>query len=842
MYLQSGATEADIQKALTALPDGGTLVLPKGAVISVSAGLVADVSHRSITLDLNGSTLKQAGDVTVLIGKGAHVAGAAATLGSDGAGHTTITYTGAAQAAAGGWVKVYSDTPLPLDDAASATMTRLGQAMQVTAVNGNTLTLAGGLLYADQYQANVRASAYQSGKLVIENGTIEGDQSHTTWLRDLLEVRSTVGAMVDHVTVKNGNSMGINIVDSVAALASNDVVKNLKDNPAAGNYGYGVHSASSVGTTVVGLYAEQVRHATDDNAVSNAAGDRDPSHYGADIGMTVKDSIAVGTTSYAYDWHSEGREAVTSNVIAVNSYGMLGGRGVDNSLTDSAGYGNTRGLLFYEYEQGDGRDIKVDGVSLRATHEYVTMAQGGAVLNQISNSYLEVIGANQDVSAAASLTNTVITRPTGLNETLTGTAGADKLLGGDGVDLINGGAGDDFIWGGAGADTLTGGAGSDRFAYFDSSEGGDVITDFKAGVGGDVIDLSVMAKHYGWTGDPVTGGYAEFVRSGADTVVAVDVDGGGDHFQTLAVLKGVAPTQLTYANLTVDVERAANAGLNPVQIPTGLVIPTTVAPPPVSIADPFAQITGYATLVGSAGADTIISGNAASLIIGGPGNDRLQGGAGDDMLAGGAGADTLLGGAGRNAVTYLDAKAGVHASLTSPATNTGDAAGDHYGQVADLVGSALADVMEGNTGANRLSGGDGNDRLLGLAGADTLDGGKGDDVLIGGAGSDVLTGGSGADSFVFNLASEGSDRITDFTPGMDHIALSATGFGLSSLSQLHLVSGAHPAAADLHPTLLYNTASGVLAWDPDGSGAQHSVVLASLDGLPHLALSDILLI
>jgi VCBS repeat-containing protein len=75
------------------------------------------------------------------------------------------------------------------------------------------------------------------------------------------------------------------------------------------------------------------------------------------------------------------------------------------------------------------------------------------------------------------------------------------------------------------------------------------------------------------------------------------------------------------------------------------------------------------------------------------------------------------------------------------------------------TGGLLNDVINGAGGSDRLIGGLGNDRL---------DGGTGRDTLEGGLGNDILTGGAGADDFVFGLLS-GTDHITDFKPGEDHI-------------------------------------------------------------------------
>ncbi len=72
VQLAAGATATDIQAALNTLPDGATLRLAANQTILVSKTLIMDVSQRSITLDLNGSTLKQVGTSTILQMSGAH--------------------------------------------------------------------------------------------------------------------------------------------------------------------------------------------------------------------------------------------------------------------------------------------------------------------------------------------------------------------------------------------------------------------------------------------------------------------------------------------------------------------------------------------------------------------------------------------------------------------------------------------------------------------------------------------------------------------------------------------------------------------------------------------------
>jgi Ca2+-binding RTX toxin-like protein len=93
-----------------------------------------------------------------------------------------------------------------------------------------------------------------------------------------------------------------------------------------------------------------------------------------------------------------------------------------------------------------------------------------------------------------------------------------------------------------------------------------------------------------------------------------------------------------------------------------------------------------------------------------------------------------------------------------------------------FAGTAEADYINAGQGADTVTGGLGADFLVGGAGDDNLDGGDGNDSFIGGAGADVITGGDGDDTVIFNLSTDGADRV-NLGAGADKATISAAGGG-----------------------------------------------------------------
>jgi len=172
-----------------------------------------------------------------------------------------------------------------------------------------------------------------------------------------------------------------------------------------------------------------------------------------------------------------------------------------------------------------------------------------------------------------------------------------------------------------------------------------------------------------------------------------------------------------------------------------------------------------------------------------------------------------------------------------------DGAGHSYSETYNVsVGSTGADGAAAFTVSN------GTDVSFGLNGGDTINGGNGDDALVGGQNSDTINGGLGNDQLIggaqndlfdFTTAlntSTNVDTIFDFDANngsqSDHIELENAIFtqlgATGTLASANFAANVGGNAADANDYILYDTATGNLYYDADGSGAGARILFAHL--------------
>jgi Ca2+-binding RTX toxin-like protein len=437
-----------------------------------------------------------------------------------------------------------------------------------------------------------------------------------------------------------------------------------------------------------------------------------------------------------------------------------------------------------------------------------------AVLSGAPQSFSGVI-TNIEVFAALTATN--------FDDTITSISGL----------AVSGSDGNDRLFSSSGADAFDGGIGVDTIDYRDSVARISlnlVLTSGQAGAGGDSVinveNIAGSAFNDALTGNNVANRLEG--RDGNDILIGLDGDdildggagansiSGGAGNDTLIVsadgneLQGGAGSDIyVVVGRTDTIIENANEGTDELRT-TSFIYDLNSANNVENLT--FTDNAAHAG-VGNALANLLVAGTAA---------DELQGRGGDDIIRGGAGAaNTLLGGMGDD-LYVVEA--------------TGDTVLEYANEGTDTVSTALSvfylrDNVENlvYTGSGTFSGvgsADANTMIAG-AGADFLNGNDGADILIGGSGADLLIGGNGADQFRYLGGESGYDRILDFTPGTDKIALSNLGF--THTATIAFIATGAPVATTANSTFLYDVNSGILSYDADGNGAGAAVQLAQLN-------------
>lgn len=488
------------------------------------------------------------------------------------------------------------------------------------------------------------------------------------------------------------------------------------------------------------------------------------------------------------------------------------------------------------------------------------------------------------------------------SESFAGLAGADEIAGGGGNDVVEGGAGADRLDGGTGVDTLAGGADNDTYLVDDSRDrvleasggGTDTVRASASFTLPDhverlVLDGSAAIDGYGSSGANILSGNgaanrldgrlgADEMRGGGGAdIYVVDqsgdrvVEGPGGGIDTIEsgidytlgaeierlTLIGAATrgTGNALANLLTGNELAnmLNGAAGADTMAGGLGDDVYVAD---RSADAVVEHAGHGTdtvrssasyvlsdhvetLILTGGASTNATGNAlANSLTGNGGSNRLDGAGGTDTMAGGLGHDTYV----------VDNAADLVVESGSSGNDTVEAFVSYrlpvHLEKLTLLGAGNVDAR-GNAGANTITGNAGANLINGGSGNDIIKAGSGADRLYGSAGNDSLEGGAGIDRFLFNtdLGPSNVDRILDFYAPSDSIYLSRSVF--TKVGANGTLSGASfhngTSAADSSDRIVYDSATGRIFYDADGSGAASAILFATVAAGTPLTNADFII-
>jgi Ca2+-binding RTX toxin-like protein len=570
-------------------------------------------------------------------------------------------------------------------------------------------------------------------------------------------------------TLENLTLTGTGNIDGTGNNENNTIVGNAGRNRLDGGDGHDVLNGGAGADILVGGNGNDSYHVDDAGDVIVEEGDGNDG-VNSSISYALAETLEYLTLAGTADINGTGNDQSNS---------LIGNDGA-NVLDGKGGADNMRG--------GKGNDTYILGTS----DSILELAGEGTDTVEITDAY-----AAFEYELLDNFENLVLRGPRALNgtgnavnNTITGNSAQNSLSGLDGNDLLDGGADIDRLVGGIGEDTLIGGAGNDVM------------------VGGDENDLY-------------------FVDSAGDVVT--EVAGGGTFDRVIAKVSHTLAANIEYLaleNIGGNINATGNALDNTIFGNEGSNVINGGGG-----RDQLYGATGNDKVYGGDGNDTLHeTGDGHDLLNGGAGNDDLRGEGGNDTLDGGSGADLLKGGTGND--TYL-------------VDYARDAIMEAAGQGTDkaiasrsfaLTARAAVETLMAKTGTASI-------HLTGNEFVNTIIGNSGANKLAGGLGNDMLTGGRGKDFFIFNTkvdrTSTQIDKIKDFNVADDSLwldnkifrklGLRGTEKSPARLNKEFFSLNGHKDANDF---VSYNETTGVLTYDPDGSGSAKACTIAVLTNKP----------
>ncbi len=621
--------------------------------------------------------------------------------------------------------------------------------------------------YANWLKGNVFANRLIGGE---HDDTFIGDKSGDT-------LTGYLGTdLVDYSNSDAGVTVNLSTVGiQSGGYAEGDVLTGIENIKGALNYVNSLAGDGGANVLTGGTLNDTFAGDGGDDTLIGGAGTDLADYSASTLGVTIDLAAGMGSGGDAQGDQLIDIENVLGAASAANS---LAGNDQANVLTGGAGNDTLIGRGGADtFVGGGGVDIVDYWTSALGVRVSLAgaVAHGGDAEGDVLSGILNLRGsATGDNSLAGDAQGNVITGGAG-SDTIAGNGGHDTLIGGDGAgfdyldysasgigitinlaantasggdadgDVISGfegvigsasqsnffsgdnlankfvgGAGADTFNGDLGNDTFQGGGGSDVVSYANSSasvtvdlggggSGGYAAGDIYLGIN-NAIGAALWASKLvgneaanvltgGDLGDTLSGGVGADTLKGGDGVDLVDYSGSAH-------------------GVTVDLSGSSQ----------------TDGDAAGDVIESIENVTGalaFENWLKGDGRDNVLTGGGINdTLIGGNGNDTLVGLGGRNYMKGGVGADCLVGGDDRDVADYSEASSSVTIDLGAYVQSGGDAQGDIFVSIEDVVGAVnFGSKLIGNADDNSLTGWGFNDTFIGGAGNDSIDGGAGTDLV-----------------------------------------------------------------------------------------------------------------
>ena len=369
---------AIVNSIIANAPASSAIRFPEGKTFKIN-GSILNVG-KSIDIVAHGAKFIQGSTKPVIDFSGSFVSSVAVTAISPvtiDAGVAanipgmSVTVAAAFPVKTGDVVKIYSKDVLvgtELDvSPAPAAQYRAGQFGTVHSVAGNVIVISGAM--RDPMTTGIRITKLNPITTRLYGGEFVGSlDSPSSLIRNALMVRP----VIRDVKIAQSGGQAISMHGNYGYLIDNIETDFSLNLPGSGFYGYGIDDNTNEFGVFSNSHINMPRHGYSSTVSTTVVADDVPSRHGRTYGTRIDNVTVSGSTSTAFDTHSNGEEISFSNCHAVDCYAGYALRGRNNHIYNCSGANLRQGFrIFSDSAAGESYGHTIEGLSFEGITDYV---------------------------------------------------------------------------------------------------------------------------------------------------------------------------------------------------------------------------------------------------------------------------------------------------------------------------------------------------------------------------------------------------------------------------------------------------------------------------------------
>ena len=367
-----------IQAAFDSI-SSGTIVFPAR---TYNIQTTINVTNKSVNVEAIGAKFLVTANVSAFIFDNSESSSIYTVTSNYSIGSTNIAVSTLPAALVDGTpFKIVSNAvdPANRDEGSNANQYRVGEWAVASGGTTTNITLRNPLRFTrgidptsvggDESKVNAYTTTFNTRVLIPSTntvnwsgGTVEYEDGHDgdNWNKASFTFIGFINPKISDITILRGYGPGINIKGTVAAKVINCEVKNLTDNTANSQFGYGILEGGCLRTNVDTCSFSNCRHGYATGVPTIAINSTDKAALitsGRTQSSVISNCTAYGKTVSAFDTHHDAEDTIFNNCIVEGGDVGFAPRGRNITFNGCKAINTNEGFnVFTEFDSGDPDD------------------------------------------------------------------------------------------------------------------------------------------------------------------------------------------------------------------------------------------------------------------------------------------------------------------------------------------------------------------------------------------------------------------------------------------------------------------------------------------------------